>query len=486
MERLSTEDQIMLWPDARWPQEIGAIAVLDGRSLLDGNGAVRIGLVRAAIASRLHLVPRFRQVLHTPRRGLGGPLWVDASDFDIAEHVRVVALPAPADEEALLTAVEGLRRVRLDRSRPLWQICLLPGLHDRRIGLFVRIHHAVADGIAGIATIGALLDAAPGSPPVAVPAPPWRPSPAPTELALFSDNLRRRADRVGRTLYALARPVAMARRLRAGWPMMRELLGAQPAPPTSLNRLIGDDRILVLIRTTLDEVTEIAHRYGASVNDVLLTIAAGGVRALLTSRGETVDDRVVRIDVPITLRAAATRTQARGNLIGQMIVAVPIGVADPVNRLAQISAYTAVRKATQHTSVGVVLRSRLVRRILVKLLDRQPVNVTSADLPGPTQPLYLAGARLLEVFPVLPLMANVSVGVGALSYAGQFNIGAIGDRAAHPDLAVFAAGVRDDLAVLQAARLVGAGITSEARGDQVPERELIRLGRPQTANLGHP
>lgn len=165
MERLTANDRVMLWPDAIWPQEIGALAVLEGTVLLDSSGEVRIEEVRRAVESRLHLVPRFRQLLYVPRPGLGGPLWVDATTFNLADHVRIAPLPAPGDEATLLSAVQRLRRRRLDRSRPLWEMWFLPGLPDKRVGLFVRMHHAIADGIAGLATVGAFLDPVPDPPP---------------------------------------------------------------------------------------------------------------------------------------------------------------------------------------------------------------------------------------------------------------------------------------------------------------------------------
>ena len=138
MERLTAEDQVMLWPDEIWPQDIGALAVLDGSSLLDADGRFRIEAVREAVAARLHLVPRFRQLLYVPPRRLGGPLWVDAATFDLGDHIAELPLPAPGDEAQLLRAVEQLRRRRLDRSRPLWEMWFLTGLPDRRVGLFVR------------------------------------------------------------------------------------------------------------------------------------------------------------------------------------------------------------------------------------------------------------------------------------------------------------------------------------------------------------
>jgi diacylglycerol O-acyltransferase / wax synthase len=133
VERLNAQDLSMLWPDdVGWPQDIGVLAVIDGSTLRDPDGRIRIEAVRRAVEARLHLVPRFRQVVHCPPRGLGWSLWVDAQNFDVAEHVQVQPVPAAGDEAQLLHTVEGLRRRRLDRSRPLWQLWLLTGLPQER------------------------------------------------------------------------------------------------------------------------------------------------------------------------------------------------------------------------------------------------------------------------------------------------------------------------------------------------------------------
>ena len=453
MDRLTADDRLMLWPDEIWPQEIGALAVLDGSRLLGPSGGLRIEAVREAIGARLHLVPRFRQLLHLPRRGLGGPLWVDAPAFELADHVRVAPLPAPGDENQLLVATEQLRRQRLDRSRPLWAMWLLPGLPGHRVGLFVKMHHAIADGIAGVATVAALLDTAPDAP--AGPARPWRPAPPPAARDLLADSLRRHTGDLGHAFSALAHPGTITRQGRAAWPAMRQLVAGPPGARTSLDRVVGPGRNLALIRSDLGLVTKAAHAHGAKVNDVLLTITAGGLRGLFRSRGEPVEDVMLPIYVPVTLRPAQLRDQARGNQIGQMVVPLPIGVPDPGRRLERIAAETARQKVESHPALGHLLGSRIARRALLKLLDRQPVSLTSADVPGPPVPLYLAGAQLLEVFPVLPLIAKVSLGVGALSYAGQFTIMAVADQDACPDLGVFAASARDELRALAAAASAG-------------------------------
>jgi len=448
VERLNADDAVMLWTDALWPQEIGAVVVLDGRRLLDAGGEVNLRAVRAVIEARLHRVPRLRQLLVTPGRPLGGPLWLDAAAFDLDEHLRVVPVPSPGDETALLETVERLRRQRLERSRPLWEICVLPGLAEDRIGLFVRMHHALADGIAGMATVATFLDPVP-DPPADPPPPPWRPGPAPSARDLFVDNAGRRLRRIGQGLSTLTHPVRTVRRARAAASVTRDFLTVTPTPPTSLNRTIGADRRIALVRSRLDVVKEIAHRHHATVNDVLLTVTAGGLRALLSGRGEPVRDGSVRVGVPVTLRAPADRAEARGNLVGQFMLPLPVAVADPSERLANIATVTAERKATRRPSSGAVLGSRLARRTALWLLDRRPVNATSADLIGPAGPVYLAGAEVLEVFPVLPLMGTLTLGVGALSYAGQFTITLIADRDTYPDLDALARGVENELALLE-------------------------------------
>jgi diacylglycerol O-acyltransferase len=452
VDRLTAEDQRMLWPDEFWPQDIGALAVLDGGCLLEAGGRVRVEAVREVISARLHLVPRFRQLLYVPRPGLGGPLWVDAPAFDLADHVRVVPLAAPGDETVLLLAVEQLRRRHLDRSRPLWEMIFLPGLPDNRVGMYVRIHHAIADAIAAVATLGAFLDldTAPAAPTAASP-PPWAPAPPPAARELFADNLHHHASELGHALGTLARPVTTARRLRAAWPAVREIAAQPPGPPTSLNRVVGPGRNLALLRASLDQVKQIAHAHDATVNDVLLTVTAGGVRGLLRSRAEPVGNLTVPIYVSMTLRPAQQRDQARGNLDALMTVPLPIGVADPGQRLRQIATQTARRKAETRPSLGSVFRGRMPRRAVLKIMKWPRVNLASADVPGPQQPLYLAGARLLEVFPMLPLMAKTTLGVGALSYAGQFNIMAIADHDACPDLDAFTTAAQHELQALTTA-----------------------------------
>jgi WS/DGAT/MGAT family acyltransferase len=447
IDRLGSLDQIMLWASRRWPQDVSAIALLDAGPLLDDDGRFRLELVREAIRRRVVVAPRFRQVIRVPGRAQGAPYWTDAPTFDITHHVRELRLDRPTDEPGLLLAIEQLRRTPLDPSRPLWEMWFLTGLAEHRIAWFVRIHHAIADGMAAMATLASMLDTTPDA---EVPEPPpVEPRPAPTARALVLDDLGRRASALGAMVKPLLRPLATARRIRSAWPAIWELFAEEPATPTSVDRMVGPHRSMALIRGDLSTVKAIGHAHGATVNDVLLSLTAAGLRAVLVHRGERVDGTTLRTYVPVSLRRRIRGVQ-QGNLIAQMAVPLAMATADTGGRLRAIATETTRRKERARSSLGTLMSGGwLVRRLMLFAVMRQRVNVTTASIPGPKVPLYLAGMPVLEVFPVLPLIANEPLGVAALSYAGQLAIGVTADSDAYPDLDVFVAAARDELRKLQ-------------------------------------
>jgi WS/DGAT/MGAT family acyltransferase len=444
----------MLLADDRWPQDVGLLGLLDGVALLGDDGQVALDAVRAWIEPRLDAVPRLRQVLSVPTRGLGRPVWVDDAQFDLHHHVRTAPVAPPGDEAELLATVERLRRCRLDRSRPLWEMWLLSGLPEGRVGLFARVHHVAGDGLAGITTFGRLL--APVAP---TPRGRWEPSPPPTGRDLVADNLRRTADLLRRTAAPAAHPARSLRRARAAWSPVHDLFTGEPASETSLNRLVGPGRAFALARAPLDLVHATAKAHDATINDVLLTAVAGGVRELLRQRGEPADDLVVPIYVPVSLRGDRQHEQT-GNRLSQIVLPLPLGAGDPGATLEQIAAETRRRKAMPHPPLGSIFRGRLLGHAMLRVVAGKRVNLTSADLVGPPSVLSLAGAPLLEMFPLLNLIGNVTLGVSAISYRGRLGLMAVGDADTYPDLDVFATAFRRELAELTepaaAASLEGA------------------------------
>jgi diacylglycerol O-acyltransferase len=251
-------------------------------------------------------------------------------------------------------------------------------------------------------------------------------------------------------LSGLTHPARTLRRARRAWPAWREFFAEQRAPQTSLNRPIGGDRRLAIVRSRLELAKRIGHAHHAKVNDVVLAAVAGGLRELLRHRGEDVEGLALRAAVPVSLHHEQPG-QARGNQDGTMIVPLALGEPDPVRRLGLIAAETTQRKQRPHPQgASGVMRIPVVQRAVFRRLARQRfVNLWVTNVPGPPVPLYLAGARLLELFPVAPIQGNLTLTVGVLSYNGQLNLTAVADHDACPDVAVFAQGVRgalDDLA----------------------------------------
>jgi len=444
IDRLSALDLMTLWPDDfGWPEDIGAVAFLDGSTLFDERGNFSTHAVRAHIQSRLDLVPCFRKVLLFPRLGFGWPMWVDANRFDIREHVQTVQL-ADEEEATVLETCEKLRCRPFDRSRPLWAIWFLV-TPRRRVAMFFRVHHAMADGMSGVAALGAFLDIHPTS--GASPDVSWAPKPRPSGRALLLDNIIRRVKSMLAVIEKLMHPATTFRRLRSFWPAFRESFGEGRAPRLSLNRRVGEHRRFAFIRVGLDGMKRVAHTNEGKVNDVLLALVTGGLGALLSARGERVDVQP-RAFTPVSLHTEAG--PAEGNADGAMVVPLPVELSDARERLRSIVDATRERKKKARPHAGSIFRNIVIQRAFLRFAPRQRmVNVYVANVPGPSIPLYFMMAPVDEVFPIVPIIGNIALGVGALSYSGQFNITVVADRDRLPDLDEFVRGIKATLEELQ-------------------------------------
>jgi diacylglycerol O-acyltransferase len=442
LERLSPLDVANLRVEERGlPMHVAALLILEPASPATPPG---LDGLREMVAGRLNLVPRLRQVLYWPQDGLGPPVWTDCADFDVREHVLARPVPGPGDEAALLRVCAQLNGPRLDRSRPLWQLWLLTGLADGSCALLIQLHHVVADGTAALAMLGTLLG--PG-PPIPVPGNPgWAPSSAPTVAELAGDRLRRTRLTVTRAVRRARHPAILATRLGELARQARQLAKEGRAPRLSLNVPVGRRRRLLLVRADLEGARSAAHAQGGTVNDVVLAAVAGGVRRLLQARGELTSRLIVKASVAVSIRDPGP-VGSPGNQVGVMIVPLPAGESSAAACLAQITQATRERKRRRPYQPS----ARLLQRWMVRAMSRQRVvNLLVSNLPGPSTRLSCAGLGVREMFQFGVVQGNVPLSAGVLSYAGQLNIGIVGDPDAVPDLPEFAAGVSATLGQLGA------------------------------------
>ena len=418
---------------------VAALAILEGRVLLDAPGRLALEPIRARIEQRLYLAPRLRQRLYRPGLGFGAPVWVDDTSFDISRHVRTRPVPAGGGEEALLAACVELNGRPFDQAHPLWEIWLLTGAPAGHVPMLIRFHHVLADGIAALALLGTLFDSAPDAPEPG--SAPWTARPIPTRSELLGDALRRSITGIGRGVGKIEHPRRTLAPARTWFRQGLQLAREGRAPRTSFNRPVGRQHRVLLVRAGLEQAKQVAHAHHATVNDVVLCTIAGGARALLAGRGELHRPLVLKVSVAASVRAPASASQP-GNLVGILLVPLPVGAEDPLRRLEQIARATTERKRLPPYQPA----ARFLQRWMIRAMNRQRrINLLMSNLPGPPQPMYFAGAKILEAFQIGVVQGNVAVQVGALSYAGQLNLDIVADANLVPDLTVFANGMTEDL-----------------------------------------
>ena len=450
------------------PMHVGALSVLEAGPLVGPDGRFAINDVRDLVASRLHLIPRFRKkVQHVPLDA-GEPIWVDDERFDIGYHVRLTALPAPGTRRQLLSLFERVQGQLLDRSRPLWELWFVEGVEDGHIGMIQKTHHAMVDGVSGVDVATVLLDFTPE--PTILDAPEWSPEPPPPPARLLIDTVKemvagpqaladatRRAAEVPR--WAAERVGGIARALAT----LTE--GGIVAPRVSLNTpVVGRSKCFGLVRIPLDDVKQVRRAFGGTINDVILTGVGGGLARLLETRGELYPELALKVFCPVSVRDDTQKMQL-GNRVSAMVVPVPVGEPDPLERLRAVVASTAnLKEREQAVGAAALLglteyAAPTLMGLAARLVHHQPfVNLVVTNVPGPQRPMYCMGARMLEAYPMVPLARNLNLGVAILSYCGQLHVGLLGDRDLWPDLDVLEAGIDDAFSEL--AKLAGEQLQS--------------------------
>ncbi len=449
------------------PVHIGSLAVLDntgddGGPILDYQGLVDL------VESRLPLVPRYRRKVREIPLSLGRPVWVEDSHFDITYHLRRSALPSPGSDDQLYELTARLGSRPLDPGRPLWEMYLIEGLSGGRCAIYTKSHAALVDGHAALEIGHVVVDGAESPREVADDA--WIPRREPSDADLL----------LGALGHLVAQPRSAVEVLRevgagtagfvgtAGRTVDSALAAVRSAasgtPDSPLNARTSRQRRFTVAVTELDGYRRVHQQAGCTINDVVLTVVTGALRNWLLSRNKGLtESSVLRAVVPMSGYSGEPgtgRTLPSG--ITPFLIDLPVGEPSPVMRLSHIAHATAedargrhaVRASTLVHLAGFApasLHAMSVRA--ASTFADHTFNLVITNAPGPQTPMFVGGARMLEMYPVSPLLRNQATSIGITSYDGRVCYGLNADREAMADIGVLAASVPESMEELLGACL---------------------------------
>jgi diacylglycerol O-acyltransferase / wax synthase len=441
------------------PMHVGSLMILDLPKRFRGDFRERL---RDHIAGRLGRAAALRRSLTAAPLGLGHPLWQEQSALDLDRHVLKRRLRAPGSRAALLGLAGRLHAEPLDRDLPLWQLVVIEGLDDGRIALYSKIHHALLDGQGGVALARALLDLDPAAVGHGRAADSATGSPGADTLSIAREAARATFDQFGRLLRGIpgvarmaAAGVASPRRTAAG---IRD--SVLVAPRTPFNVQVGDSRGFAVADIELARVKAVASAYGVSLNDVVMAMCSLALRATLL-RLKALPARPLVAGMPISLRGSGDGEA--NNQVSMVQCELPTDESDPAAVVRRVHAATAQIKARVHAFRSLIptdfpgLAAPLWATGLSRLWARGRVserlpplaNVVISNVPGPPVPLYLAGARVGEYYPMSIVTHGLALNITVQSYAGRLQFGLLTCREALPRPQKLADGLMDAVALLE-------------------------------------
>ena len=486
-ERLSAQDfSLLVFEKPNVHMHVTSTQVFEAGPLRKPDGGINIEMFRRAIDGVLHLIPRYRQrLMWTPIENR--PVWVDDSHFHLNYHIRHTALPRPGGDTELKQLVARVKEQQLDRARPLWEMWVVEGLQGDRFATVSKVHHCMLDGISGVDLAHVLFSPKPDY--EIQEAPRYVPHQAPSQLELLSDAVMHRLS----LPFQLARGVTHFRRhaadqmhdLRIRAQAIRELLGyvIEPGSQTPINGAIGMHRRVDWMTTPLAHLEAIGHAMDCTVNDVVLASVAGAVREYLISRRVHPGEIDFRVSAPVNVRGKEDRGKL-GNRVSSWIIPLPIAEANARKRLEALHKFTSELKASKQ-ALGVETMMAIAEwapaswmAVGARVING-PINMIVTNVPGPRKPLYLLGARLLQLYPLVPLLENTGLGIALITYAGQICWGFNADYEMVPDLPNFVRMLATSINELAAA----AGVELEHRPIEIaaakPAPRPVATGRRQ-------
>jgi diacylglycerol O-acyltransferase len=441
-DHLSWGDTVFLHLEREgMPLNVACVCVFEGEIPL--RACVRF------VESKLPLIPRYLKRLVAPPLNVGFPSWEYDPAFDIRSHVREVTLKHGSDAELKTLAGKILSTV-MDRQRPLWDMTLVHGLNGNRSGLIFRLHHCLADGIAGVGIMNVLMDASP-----VVSHLPRRklrlqvPPPRGVLTSMTNTVIASYSDFVKRILNALADASSIAERFAANLGNLATdnfscLLPELSAPTERLrfNVLYRGPQKFACSEIPLADVKAIRHACGTSVNDVILALVTATIRRYLELHGDQVKGRLLRIMVPVNLRGSDSPGEL-GNRISLIPVTIPLDIRKPLKLLAAVHTRTDFLKRT-HAAELVSLAGGLLGMLptsaqalgghILSRLPFAPFNMVCTNVPGPQYPLYLLGHKILHCYPYVPVGGEMALNCAIVTYNGMAYFGFSGEVHAAPDV----------------------------------------------------
>jgi WS/DGAT/MGAT family acyltransferase len=439
------------------PMHVGGLAIVDPSSAPRDFG---FEAVKHLIESRLHLLPMFRRRVVTSPLNLDLPYWIEDPEFDIEHHVRHRALPRPGTDRQLADFLCDVMSTRLDRSMPLWRSYYVEGLSGGRVALLTKVHHACIDGVSGAELLGVLLDLTPVPRQVPPPEAPWEPEPIPSPIALAVNTARNMATRpreawrllreTGPVLFSAGRAALAQRRARAEAPAAgteapeERSIGA--APRMRFNTTITARRSFACRSLPLADIKLIKNAFGTTVNDVVLCLCAEALRRYLLGKHELPEQSMVAA-VPVSVRTEEEKG-TQGNKVTMARTALHTEIADPVERLQALSKrMDKVKKSFRATPARRLMdwmnvpapallaqAARLYENFSMQDYVYPPYNLVISNIPGPPQPLYLAGARVLANYPVSIPYHGLAFNITVMSYIDSLDFGLTAHRTTVPDI----------------------------------------------------
>ena len=467
--RLTTLDALFLYVEkASQPMHVGGCLVYDGHVSRDE--------LMETMAQRLHEIPRYRQKVVFPPFALAHPTWEDDPHFDLAHHVDEITLPAPGDDRTLSAVGGDVFAGMLDRAHPLWKFIVVQGRSDGNTAVVWKVHHAMVDGVSGVDIAMVLHDLKPGGDARPAASATWTPRPMPDEVSLLQDAVRDRLTEAAQqwtdAAFRWLRP-AQAREQDRKMTSAIVKTGPRllwPAPPTPFNGPLSPRRQFAWVQFPFGEIRQIRAALGGTVNDVVLTVIAGGLGRYLRAHGQRTDGVELRAMCPVSMRRAEEHG-ALGNLVSMMFAPLFVGLVDPVERLAaerramdELKTQDQAGSLYEMTGLGNLIPPAWQALAAQAEINTSPLNTVSTNVPGPQVPLYLAGHKLLQWYPLGPLAATIGLFNAILSYNHVLTIGATVDPALMPDVWSYMAFLRESFEELRghAARVATSPETAPA------------------------